>query len=97
MGFVDKQPVGWRQIDRARPHGASMQRLDRTNLDRHAGPARETGLNDAVVDANGMKLCRSLLGKLAPMSDKYDVLAARDRVADDGSRDDGLTRAGRRD
>jgi hypothetical protein len=73
-----------------------VQRLNRADLDRRAGPAWETGLNDAVIDPDGAKLLGGLVREFTPMIDKDDPLAARNRITDDLARDDGLARAGRR-
>jgi hypothetical protein len=71
-----------------------MQGLDRANLNRRTWTGRKSSLNDAMLDACGVQLSRSLLGQLAPMPDENDVLAALDRVSDLRCGDDGLAGAG---
>ena len=84
MAFIHEHQVGVRQIDRAPPHGAGMQCLDRADLDARARAWRKAGLDDAHVNDPDIKEFRyRLLYQLGPVGDEHHPFATRDGVSDD--------------
>jgi hypothetical protein len=47
-------------------------------------------LDNAVVDTNGVQLLRGLVGQLATVHDKYDMITATDCIGYQGGCDNGL-------
>ena len=70
MRLADDQQIRRRQIDLAGSYRASVQRLDRCNLNPRCRPSRESRLDDPVVDADCMQLLRDLIREFAPVDNK---------------------------
>jgi hypothetical protein len=50
MALIDDEQASRRQADFAAPHGATVECLDRCDLNACTGPGRDAGLNDAVIN-----------------------------------------------